>query len=242
MDGSLKPISVRFVLVRPINALNIGAAARAMANFGLTDLVLVEPAAKRWREAGSAIYATEILAQAPVLSLKEAVADSHLVIGTASAHNRERLRTELTLPTLWTWINEQLPNGGRVSVLFGSERNGLTNAEFSYCHALLRIPTVKDAPSMNLGQALALIAYECAWVALENKVQEPDETLLEGRQLEGLVETAMRAMAISGVNAHLSDEQKREKFRRGLLKWRMSRQDAAWLRGLIERLMEPSRV
>ena len=71
-------ISIRFVLVRPVRALNVGAAARAMANFGFDDLVLVEPEVTEWRDARSAIFAKEMLAKAPVLSLKEAVADCHL--------------------------------------------------------------------------------------------------------------------------------------------------------------------
>src|SRR5579859_4339621 len=104
-------ISVRFVLVRPINALNIGAAARALANFGFEDLVFVEPEARRWRDAESAIYAKDVLARAPVVSIAEAVADAHLVVGTASAHNRERLRTELTLPALRDWLDAELPRG-----------------------------------------------------------------------------------------------------------------------------------
>jgi len=235
-------ISLRFILVRPINELNIGAAARAMANFGLGDLVLVAPEAKHWREAGSAIYAKDLLRNAPVLSLEEAIADCHLVIGTASAHNRERLRTEVPLPALKGWLEQAAPAGGRVAFLFGCERNGLENAEFSHCHALLRIPTAAEAPSMNLGQAVALIAYECTRAGLEGSVREPDERLLEGRQLEGLVETAMRAMAMTGVNGHMDDAQKRERFRRGLTQWRMSRPDATWLRGLLEKLMEKARV
>lgn len=232
------PIAVRFVLVRPLNALNIGAAARALANFGFADLAFVEPVAKRWREAESAIYAKDLLAKAPAGSMEDAIADAHLVIGTASAHNRERLRTELTLPALRDWLHSELPQSGRVAVLFGSERNGLTNSELSHCHAVLRIPTEKDAPSMNLGQAVALVAYECRRLGLENSVLEPEQRLLEGRQLEGLVDTVARAMDLTGVNAKWSAEQRRERFRRGLLKWRMSRPDAAWLRGLLEKLME----
>ena len=224
--------------MRPSNALNIGAAARAMANFGLTDLAAVAPYADGWREAHSAIYGSELLTKARVLTLEEAVADCHLVLGSASAHNRALRRTMVTLPALRAWLRRRLPKGGRVAVLFGAERNGLENAELDHCHALLRSPTVDDAPSMNLGQAVALAAYGFSTFSQESSVTEPDERLLEGVQVEGLVETAVQAMRKTGVNAHLGDEARRRRFRRGLLSWRMTRADASFLRGLLAKLME----
>lgn len=231
-------ISVRFVLVRSRIALNIGAAARALSNFGFDDLAAVAPAAEGWREAKSAIYASELLKKTPALSLEEAVADRHLVLGTASLHNRRRLRTTVDLGALSGWLKRRLPKGGRAAILFGSETNGLSNEELDYCHAVIRIPTAPDAPSMNLGQAVALIAYELERAGLDRSVAEPDERLAEGRQLCELVETAMRAMAKAGVNAHMPERVRRARFRRGLLKWRMSRSDANWLQGLLSGLTD----
>ncbi len=95
---------------------------------------------------------------------------------------------------------------------------------------------------MNLGQAVALIAYEFSRLSLDHAVRELEDALLEGKQLEGLVETAVQAMAVTGVNSHMSEAQRRDRFRLGLLKWRLSRQDASWLRGLLERLMEAWKV
>lgn len=230
--------AIRVVLVRPSNALNIGAAARAMANFGLDDLAVVSPYEANWRLAHSAIYGSELLERACLTTLEEAVADCRLVLGTASAHNRAPRRTMVTLPALRSWIKRRAPKGGRVAVLFGCERSGLSNAELDYCHALLRIPTTEGAPSMNLGQAVAVTAYELMRGGLERSVAEPDEDLLESRQLEEVVEAAMHAMKKAGVNAHMSEPVRRQRFRRGLLKWRMSRADASWLQGLLARLTE----
>lgn len=232
------PISARFVLVRPSNALNIGAAARAMANFGLSDLAAVSPYDRRWRQAQSAIYGSELLARAKLATLEEAVADCHLVLGTASAHNRAPRRPVVTLTALRPWLRRRLPRGGRLAVLFGSEKNGLENAELSHCHALLRIPTLPQAPSMNLGQAVAVTAYELVKLGLERSVTEAVPKLPDGAQREGLVETAMRAMAKGRVNAHLSESARRQKVRRGLLRWRMDEADTAWLRGLLRVLTE----
>ncbi|HVE15030.1 MAG TPA: TrmH family RNA methyltransferase [Elusimicrobiota bacterium] len=233
---------IRFVLVRPSNALNIGAVARAMANFGLEDLVAVSPYPKRWRTAHSAIYGSALLDRARRTTLDEAVSDCHLVLGTASAHNRALRRTMVTLPALRGFLKRRLPKGGRLAVLFGSERNGLENEELSHCHALLRIPTQPDAPSMNLGQAAAVVAYALAEAGLERSVEEPADELLDGAQLEGLVEVAMEAMARVGVNAHMTERSRREKLRRGLVRWRMSRGDASWLRGLLKLLSQKGRI
>ncbi|MFA6093731.1 MAG: RNA methyltransferase [Elusimicrobiota bacterium] len=235
MPGSL---DIRFVLVRPCNALNMGAAARAMSNFGFSDLVVVEPNPPQWRKAHSAIYGSELLARAPVRSLPEALADRHLVLGTASAHNRAQRCPMLTLPALRSWITRRLPRGGRAAVLFGAERTGLSNAELDCCHALLRIPTCAEAPSMNLGQAVAVTAYELSKPRLERSAQAPDADLLEARQLDGLVETALLAMAKAGVNTHLGEASRRQKFRQGLMRWRMRKSDASWLRGLLARLIQ----
>ncbi|MDE2290718.1 MAG: RNA methyltransferase, partial [Elusimicrobia bacterium] len=223
----------RFVLVRPRNALNMGAAARALTNFGFDGLAAVAPLDPQWRLAtSSAVYGSELLRRAPVLTLEEAVADCALVLGTASAHDRRLRRTQLTLPALRPWLRRRL-KGGRLAVLFGSERGGLSNDELDHCHALLRIPTAEGAPSMNLGQAVAVTAYELARAGLERSVREPDEPLLEGRQAEEFVETALRAMEKARVNLHLSPAQRRLKFRRGLMRWRLTRGDAAFLAGLL---------
>lgn len=229
-------IQLRFVLVKPSNALNMGAAARALANFGVADLTVVAPYQPRWRQARSAIYGGRLLHKAPAKTLQEAIADCHLVLGTASAHNRALRRTTLTLPAAAPWLKRRLPKGGRVAILFGSEQSGLNNESLDHCHAVLRIPTDPEAPSMNLGQAVAVTAYGLLHSGLERSVEEPDEELVDGRQLEGLVETAMRAMEKAKVNAHMKEGARRQKFRRGLLKWRMSRSDASWLRGLLDRL------
>jgi TrmH family RNA methyltransferase len=224
------------VLVRPSDALNVGAVARAMANFGLEDLAAVSPYAPHWRAARSAVYGTDILARARTSSLADAVADCRLVLGTASAHNRALRRETVALPALRAWLARRRLGAGRVAILFGAERNGLTNAELDHCHALLRIPTDARAPSMNLGQAAALVACELARPGLDRAPAAPAERRPDARRLESLVDAAMRAMSRAGVNAHLSEAARRAKFRRGLLKWRLGDEDASFLIGLLSRL------
>jgi len=147
------------VLVEPRNPLNIGAVARAMSNFGFARLSLVNPYDTAFKEARSAVRARYIIEGAQVCgSLAEAVADSKLVVGTTAVGHRD-LRVPLyRLETAAPLILEQLDSP--VSLLFGSEKFGLSNEHLSHCHWLVRIPTGDEHGSMNLGQAVAICLYE----------------------------------------------------------------------------------
>ncbi len=152
----------RVVLVRPRNPLNIGAAARAMANFGLRELMVVAPHPPVWQETRSAVGAEEIIRSARAVDqLREAISDRTWVVGTTSGARRNLDRELIPLDQLDRWLPARARRG-RVALLFGSEKTGLSNEEMSFCHALVRIPTAARCPSMNLGQAVAVCAYELA--------------------------------------------------------------------------------
>lgn len=149
--------NLRVVLIDTRNPLNIGAAARAIHNFGFRRLRLVNPYNVAYQEARSAVHSQEILKDAEEFkTLAEAIADCTLVVGTTSLGHRE-----LQHPL------RKLEYGGRVlrkhlasapaALLFGSEKFGLSNDDLSYCHWLVRIGT---EGSMNLGQAVAVCLYE----------------------------------------------------------------------------------
>ncbi len=148
------------MLVTPRNPLNIGAAARAMSNFGFRKLRLVNPYEPAFHEARSAVRARYILDEAQVhSSLAEAVADCDLVIGTTALGNRDLHIPLHRLESAGTSIRERLA-GSSVALLFGSEKFGLSNEDLSFCHWALRIPTREEHGSMNLGQAVAICLYE----------------------------------------------------------------------------------
>ena len=152
----------RIVLVRPRNPLNIGAAARAMANFGLHDLVLVAPFAPTWEEARtSAVGGAEAVIRSAraVSTLLEAVGDARIVIGTTSGSRRSPGRELVPLPEICSGLPFS-DTPGVAAILFGGEKTGLSNEDLSHCQALVRIPTTAGSPSMNLGQSVAVIAYE----------------------------------------------------------------------------------
>jgi tRNA/rRNA methyltransferase len=155
--------SIDVVLVSPRNPLNIGAAARAMANFGLRRLAVVAPFEPNWREARSAVGAPELLQEAQSTErLAEAVAEATLVVGTGTLTYRKAEQRVVALPDLAPLVRRELERGGRISLVFGPEKHGLTREDLSYCHLLVEIPTDPRQPSMNLGQAVAVCLYELA--------------------------------------------------------------------------------
>jgi len=148
-------------MVETRNPLNIGASARAMANFGFSGLRVVAPYDVAFREARSAVGAAPLLRAAEdFATLAEAVADCSLVVGTTSAAHRELQHPIRRLEYGARLILGRL-NTAPVALLFGSEKFGLSNDDLSHCHWLMRIPAVPGL-SMNLGQAVALCLYELA--------------------------------------------------------------------------------
>jgi tRNA/rRNA methyltransferase len=151
------------VLVSPRNPLNIGAVARAMANFGFRRLAVVAPYEEHWREAKSAVGATDLLENAQrVERLAEAVADCTFVIGTGTLEHRKPEQTVIPLLELAPFVDAEFARGGRVALVFGPEKRGLTREDLALCHMLVEIPTDSRQPSMNLGQAVAVCLYELA--------------------------------------------------------------------------------
>ena len=154
------------VLVRARNPNNIGAAARAMHDFGFRHLRIVSDYTPPLETARSAVDASEVLSAAKnFTSLAEAVVDCTLVVGTTAVGERALDHPLHALAETAGKIREEATNkDGRVALLFGSEKTGLSNQELSYCHWLMTIPMHSHQemrhPSMNLGQAVAVCLYE----------------------------------------------------------------------------------
>lgn len=152
---------VDVVLVSPRNPLNIGAVARAMANFGFSHLTVAAPYAPHWSEAKSAIGAAELLQGANrTASLADAIAQCTFVAGTGTLEYRKPEQVVFSLEELGSRIEQAIHSGGRVALVFGPEKHGLTREDLSHCHALVTIPTHPQQPSMNLGQSAAVCLYE----------------------------------------------------------------------------------
>ncbi|MGO9084444.1 MAG: RNA methyltransferase [Candidatus Sulfotelmatobacter sp.] len=237
MPASSELDSLVVVLVRPRNPLNIGAAARAMSNFGAHRLRLVNPYAVAFREARSAVGAGDVLAKAREFkTVAEAVADCTLVVGTTAVRNRalqhplRRLGEETG-----NAVRSQLQNG-RVALLFGSEKIGLTNEDFSHCHWLLNIPTRDDHVSMNLGQAVAVCLYEIARRA-PTVAATPDAEPATAGEAEQITETLLEALHKSGYVKPGNDAVSEKKVRRLILRLGLEAGDAKVLLGMVRQIV-----
>jgi len=149
------------ILSHPQLGENIGAAARAMANFGLTDLRLVAPQAN-WQVKATvmAVGAAPISDGARVFAtVPEALGDLQLVYAT-TARERGVTKPVLTPAEAARRLREASAQGARIGLLFGGERAGLDNEDISLVDAVITIPTNPDFSSLNLGQAVLLNAYE----------------------------------------------------------------------------------
>ncbi len=151
-------IPTRLVLLRPRNADNLGAIARAMKNFGLADWVVVSPNPQLLEAPGMhrlAVKSGELLETVRrVETLEEAVADCTWVVGTTmrSVEGRRRLFPQEV-------AQQAVERGERFALVFGDERSGLTNEDLAQCHALSLIPTADEQPSLNLSQAVVVYAH-----------------------------------------------------------------------------------
>ncbi len=225
------------VLVRPRNPLNIGAAARAMSNFGAHRLRLVNPYTVAFREARSAVGASELLRKAEELkTIALAVADCALVVGTTAVRNRVLHHPLHRLDqTSAQTIHAQLQSR-RVALLFGSEKIGLTNEDFSHCHWLLNVPTSEDHISMNLGQAVAVCLYELARSPGPKSEKHPTE-LSTAEVNEQITEALLDALHRSGYVKPGTDAVTEKKVRRLVLRLKLDAMDAKVLLGMARQIV-----
>lgn len=210
----LNPDNLRIVLVDPRNPLNIGAAARAISNFGFSHLRLVNPYQVAYQEARSAVNAGAILEAArEYATVAEAIADCTLVVGTTSIGHRELQHPLRRLEYAGRLLRKQLATG-TVALLFGSEKFGLSNDDLSYCNWLVRIGTREEHASMNLGQAVAVCLYELSRKAA---VGAPEPKQLAGSEdLERFTGMMLEVLREAGYVHSTSTEAKTRRLVRRL--------------------------
>jgi len=230
--------NLRVVLVRTRNPLNIGAAARAMSNFGAFHLCLVTPYEKAFREAVSAVGAAPLLAQAEELdTVDAAVCDCSLVVGTTAIGHRELRHEIYPLEEAANKIRKKLASG-RLAILFGSEKTGLSNHDLSYCHWLLRIPTREEHRSMNLAQAVAIVVYELSRQSIRvnagNKLSSPAANMQEVNRVSAAL---LEALYVSGYTHAHPAARAEEKLRRMLRRFELSSADAEVFLGMIRKIL-----
>jgi tRNA/rRNA methyltransferase len=189
--------ATRFILIGTSHAGNVGAAARAMKVMGFGDLVLVAPrfadVHRRDEAIAMASGATDVLEGVRVVDdLAEALDGITYACATAMTPRDFGPPTFAPRPLFATLA----PSAHRVAFVFGSERHGLGNDDVYRCHACLSIPTHPAYGSLNLAQALQLVAYEWrqAIGGFEVRPRTADPELADGAKVQGLVEHWERAL------------------------------------------------
>jgi tRNA/rRNA methyltransferase len=215
-----------------------------MANFGLGRLSVVAPFDPTWREARSAVGAPELLVNAvESATLAEAVAGCTLVAGTGTLTRRKPEQRVVALPELAPLVERELARGGRMALVFGPEKHGLTREDLSYCHILVEIPTDPQQPSMNLGQAVAVCLYELT----RSSVSTPESPLAtpassatsaapSGRLdlLAGVIEETMQA---AGYSPRAMQPANRHDLRLLLRRLNLTQHDNRRILGIFRRIL-----
>lgn len=229
MPASLELDRLRVVLVSSRNPLNIGAAARAMSNFGFSRLRVVNPYETAFRTARSAVGASELLASAEeYTSVAEAVSDCTLVVGTTAVRHRE-VQHQLRRLEYGSRLIRQHMGSGPVALLFGSERYGLSKQDLSHCHWLLRIPTREQHISMNLGQAVAVCLYEL--IRNGRAIGKSEKQILAtGGEIERITALLADVLSTSSYMLPQRAAETEQRIRRMVRRIKLSAQDVeAWL-------------
>jgi tRNA/rRNA methyltransferase len=232
------------VLVRARNPSNIGAAARAMHDFGFRHLRVANEYPVPFEAAKSAVDAAAVLEGATNFgSLAEAVADCTLVIGTTAVGERVLQHPLRTLPEAAEEVQRHIAEqvgSGRVALLFGSEKTGLSNEELSYCHWLLTIPMQVHEnlrhPSMNLGQAVAVCLYELVR-SRETDLQGGVPRAATAEELERLETLFGEMLERAGYRRHHPAKSDEEAVRRLVRRMNPPAEDVAVWMGILRQIL-----
>lgn len=225
------------ILVRPRDPNNIGAATRAMGNFGLCDLRVVDPYPPVWREAVSAVGVSDILQNARRFdSLDAALADTHFSLASTALKNRRAEQEIITLPHL----NARLENApqGLTALVFGNEKSGLSGEDIARCDAILNIPTSAKQPSVNLAQAVILTCYELSRRADFTPLRTAcgPEGFATDEQKEIFIAAADTLCQKTALRADLTPEQRKAFLRHALARLTLSKEQLFFLKKLAEKI------
>jgi TrmH family RNA methyltransferase len=227
---------LRVVLVEVRNPLNIGAAARAMSNFGVPRLRVVNPYEVAFRDARSAVGAAATLATAEVYgTVAEAVADCSLVVGTTAVGHRDLQHPLIPLAKGAGLIRAHLPTAA-CALLFGSEKFGLSNQDMSHCHCLMHIPTREEHTSMNLGQAVAVCLYELIRDS-SGVAKRTGRELASSAEVERITDTLLDALRASEYPKLNTSKSFHAAVRRLVRRLRLQRGDAEFLLGMLRQML-----
>ncbi len=208
-----------------------------MSNLGFTRLRLVNAYDLAFREARSAVGASEILRHAELFdSVAAAVADCSLVVGTTAAERRQ-LQHPLRRLELGARLLRKHLASAPAALLFGSEKYGLSNEDLSHCHWLVRIPARREHGSMNLGQAVAVCLYELARSGRAASARPRAPQPAAAQELERVTALLLEILEVSGYVNPRTAASTAAKIRRLIRRMSLSSKDAeAWL-GMLRQIL-----
>lgn len=238
------PLCPAVLLVRTQEAGNIGAAARAMANMGLSELHLASPRADPADQAAQAfaVGARGLLEKVHLhLSLQEALASFAHVVGTTSERDRAAARPPISAAELPRHL-AMLPNGTPSVLVFGPESSGLTRDELALCQVVVQIPCTPEHPTLNLAQAVLILAYELHEARLRDRsspapVEHEDDLPALTEQLNGLAAQFDTLLRSIGFARDSSYQTVTRDLRQLLARASPSRREVRILRGIARRGM-----
>ena len=214
----------------------MGACARAMGNFGLTDLRIVNPYPPIWQEAVSAVGVADILKNARCFdTLDEALAGTHFSLAATALKKREVKQEIVVLPAL----NDRLAEtDGLTALVFGNEKTGLSNEDISRCQAVLNIPTASKQPSINLAQAVILTCYELSRRADFKPLRSaPSKKMIPtDEQKELVVESLDRVCEKLHLRTDLTPAQRKAFLRSVLKESSLSKDRLFFIKKLVEKI------
>ena len=227
--------NLRVVLVESRNSLNIGAAARAIYNFGFADLWCVRPYETSFRTARSAAGAAEVLQQAHVThDLAAAVSEAELVVACSSLDSRKQRHVQRQLPAGGNAIRTHIEDR-KAALVFGSEKFGLSNDDLSHCDWVLSVPTNEACPSMNLGQAVAVCCYEIARNAVTQESLKTPAGVTAGVR-ERILSLLLPILQVSGFLHDEGIEERTRKLRRFVSRLRLAPEDGRMLMAILRQI------
>jgi tRNA/rRNA methyltransferase len=208
-----------------------------MANFGFSRLCVVNPYDVAFREARSAVGAAPLLQQTQEFaSVADAVAECRLVVGTTSVGHRELQHPIRRLEYGARLMLRALPENA-IALLFGSEKFGLSNEDLSHCHWLMRIPTVGQDLSMNLGQAVALCLYELARDPKAALASPEKIRSASAAELEQVTSRLLQVLDRSGYVNPVTSVSTDEKVRRLIRRLEIPGRDAKVILGMLRQIL-----
>ena len=234
-------MKISIILVRPRNPQNIGAAARAMANFGLGDLRVVAPYPPVWEEVLTAVHAEDIIKNAKIFdTLPAALHDANFILATTALKNRQVGQQIISLPDIADTLKE---NKSNIAIIFGPEKTGLTADEIALANAVLNIPTTSKTPSINLAQAVILCCYEISKNKLParggppaRKTARTKEPTFKEKQI--VIENFQKLLDKLALPPTLNRRIRQERLLDLSAKTRLSKENIFFLNSLISKILQ----